>query len=62
MAGFYVSAKYYIELPELTDEAGIIQTQMDIEALSSVNAEGDLVFNDIAYACNEIIAELDSDN
>jgi len=62
MAGFYVSAKYYIELPELTDEAGIIQTQMDIEALSSVNAEGDLVFNEIAYACNEIIAELDLDN
>jgi len=62
MAGFYVSAKYYIELPELTDEAEIIQTQMDIEALSSVNAEGDLVFNEIAYACNEIIAELDSDN
>jgi hypothetical protein len=62
MAGFYVSAKYYIELPNITDEGDIIQTQMDIEALSSVNADGDLVFNDVAYSCNEIIAELDSDN
>lgn len=55
MAGFNVSANYYIEIPDVTDENDITQTSLDIEGLSSVNNEGDLVYNGIAYPCLEVI-------
>ena len=55
MASFNVSANYFIELPDLTDESEITQASLDIEGLSSVNAEGDLVFNGVAYPCLEVV-------
>jgi len=61
MAGFNVSVNYYINLPDVTDENEITQTSLDIEGLSSVNNEGDLVYNGISYPCLEVVVN-DIDN
>ena len=54
MAEFYVCVEYYIDLPDVETPEEIMQTSMDIEGESAINKEGDLVFNGIAYASNQV--------